>query len=66
MYIQNKLLGSICIFAGAVLLILVAGEFLIRMLVAIFALYLISYGMRLSGYPPITFMAQSWYSGSRF
>jgi len=51
----NRLFGIICIIGGLALLILAAGELLLRIGAVIIALYLIHYGFLLQGYPIIRF-----------
>lgn len=47
---------------GSVLFILIAGDFIARALLAFAALYIINYGMKLRGMPPLMFIAKSWWS----
>jgi len=63
-YQINRFLGILYIIGGAVLFFMVAGEFLLRASIAVIALYLISYGLKLQGYPftRFIFMAQRWRS----
>ena len=63
-YQINRLLGILYIIGGGVLFFMVAGEFLFRASIALIALYLISYGFKLQGYPftRFIFKAQQWRS----
>lgn len=62
-YQKNKLLGSLFIVLGVVILLFSAGELLFRLLIAIGALILINYGMRLYGMQSAQQMImRAWFS----
>lgn len=50
---NNHLIGMFCIIAGIVVIIFAVGDLLLRVLMAIGALSLINYGLRLRGLPPL-------------
>ena len=50
---SNHLLGLLCIIAGVVIIILAVGDLLSRVVIALIALSLINYGLRLRGLPPL-------------
>jgi hypothetical protein len=62
----NKLLGMFLIILGLVLFVIVTGDFLIRIALGLAALYIVNYGMRLRGLPPLYFVVQSWLISRRF
>jgi len=66
MYQFNQFLGFLCIIFGAWLFAYVMGSFLFRIFFAVVALYLISHGLRLCGFPPLPFVISSWVSRGRF
>jgi hypothetical protein len=49
----NHILGLLCIIAGIVVAIVAIGDLLVRVIVALAALCLINYGLRLRGLPPL-------------
>ena len=49
----NHLLGMLCIIAGLVIILFVLGDLLFRVLVGLMALFLINYGLKLRGLPPL-------------
>lgn len=60
---QNKVLGYLCVVAGLSIVMFALGEFIIRAAVAVGALMLINYGMRLIGVPPMQYMVvRSWFN----
>ena len=63
-YQFNRFLGVLYTTCGGILFFYIAWAFLLRAIVALAALYLISYGLRLQGYPlsRFIFMAQRWRS----
>lgn len=50
----NSLQGLLFIGLGLVLLVVAAGEFLLRIFIVVISLALINYGLRLRGEPPLT------------
>lgn len=50
---NNYIIGTLCIIAGMVIIIFALGELLVRLLIALVALSLINYGLRLRGFPPL-------------
>lgn len=59
-------LGYLIMLSGFVLLILAAGELIIRFLLALGALIIINYGMRMAGGGSIQSMAmRAWFSRMR-
>lgn len=49
----NYILGVFCIVTGIVMIALALGDFLVRIVIALLALSLINYGLRLRGLPPL-------------
>jgi len=50
---MNNILGVLCIVGGIAIIMVALGDLLIRMIVALAALSLINYGLRLRGLPPL-------------
>lgn len=64
---SNKPLGLLFIIIGLIILILTAGELLVRLVVALGAIMLINYGMRLYGMQPAQQMImRAWFNRSRW
>lgn len=66
MYIDNRLKGSLLIAFGISLFLVVTSTFLLRLILAIFSLYIVAKGMRMRGYPPSMFIFRQWMGGNRF
>jgi hypothetical protein len=49
----NQIAGVFCIVVGIVIITVALGDLLVRVLIALFALSLINYGLRLRGLPPL-------------
>jgi len=49
----NHLLGLLCIITGITVMVVVLGNLLLRVIIALMALSLINYGLRLRGLPPL-------------
>ncbi len=49
----NQVLGVLCIIAGIAITMVALGDLLVRVVVALAALSLINYGLRLRGLPPL-------------
>lgn len=49
----NHILGLLCIVAGVAVVFVALGDLLFRVIVALIALSLINYGLRLRGLPPM-------------
>lgn len=49
----NHILGLLCMVAGVVIAIVAVGDLLLRLIIALAALSLINYGLRLRGLPPL-------------
>lgn len=49
----NHIAGLFCIVIGVVIIAFALGDLLVRVVVALFALSLINYGLRLRGLPPL-------------
>jgi len=49
----NHVLGILCIIAGIIIIIFALGDLLLRLIIALLALSLINYGLRLRGLPPL-------------
>lgn len=50
---SNHILGLLSIVAGLVIILMAVGDLLFRIIVALVALSLINYGLRLRGLPPM-------------
>ncbi len=50
---MNHVLGVLCILAGIAITMVALGDLLVRVIVALAALSLINYGLRLRGLPPL-------------
>jgi hypothetical protein len=50
---SNHVLGLLCIIAGVVIILFAVGDLLLRVVIALTALSLINYGLRLRGLPPL-------------
>ena len=49
----NHIVGLFCIIIGIVVIVFALGDLLVRVIIALFALSLINYGLRLRGLPPL-------------
>jgi len=49
----NHILGALCIVVGIVIVMIVLGDLLLRIIIALVALSLVNYGLRLRGLPPL-------------
>jgi hypothetical protein len=49
----NHLVGLFCIIIGIVVIVVALGDLLVRVVIALAALSLINYGLRLRGLPPL-------------
>ncbi len=45
--------GAVCIVVGALIVLIFMGDFLLRILGALLGIYIINYGVRLLGKPPL-------------
>jgi hypothetical protein len=50
---SNHIIGLLCIISGMVIIAFALGDLLVRVFVALAALSLINYGLRLRGLPPL-------------
>jgi hypothetical protein len=50
---HNHIFGLFCIIVGLVIIMIALGDFLFRVVIALAALSLINYGLRLRGLPPL-------------
>jgi len=63
----NKPLGLVIIIVGLTILLLAAGELLVRLLIALGAIMIINYGMRIYGMQPAQQMImRAWFNRSRW
>ncbi len=65
MRVQNTALGTLCIVLGSLLFILSAGQWMIQFALAILSLYIINYGLKLRGMPPLTFLVLRWFDRTK-
>ena len=49
----DRILGIICIVAGLSIALFALSDLILRILVAVLGLFLVNYGMRLRGMPPL-------------
>ena len=49
----NHIIGLFCIIIGIVVVAIALGDLLLRVIIALLALSLINYGLRLRGLPPL-------------
>jgi len=61
-----KILGLVLIVLGCILFVGVLAPLLVRALLGFLALYVINYGMKLRGMPPLTLFLQSWWFSRNF
>ncbi len=61
----NPLLGILLILVGGGLLVMAAGELLLRVVLALCAMALINHGLQLCGKSPRTYIYSSWTSRYR-
>jgi len=59
-------LSVVAIAGGAALIFLALGELILRLLVALFGLWLINYGFKLRGQGSLYMRAYNWYLFRRF
>ena len=62
----NHSLGLLCIIAGMMIIVYSLGDLLFRVAVALMALSLINYGLRLRGLPPLQMLIPLLMSRHRF
>ena len=62
----NHVLGLVCVIGGMVIIAFTLGDLLIRFFVALMALSLINYGLRLRGLPPLQMLIPLLMSRNRF
>lgn len=62
----NHILGTLSVITGIVVIIIALGDLLVRVLVALAALSLINYGLRLRGLPPLQILLPLLVSRNRW
>jgi len=62
----NHALGLVCIIGGMIIIAFALGDLLIRFIIALMALSLINYGLRLRGLPPLQVLIPLLISRHRF
>ncbi len=60
MYYYSSFRGVFFIILGAVLFFMVTGDLIFRISLGLLAIYLINYGFRLRGMPPLHTVLHSW------
>lgn len=50
---NNYIIGTLCMIGGILIIIFTVGDLLLRLVIALGALSLINYGLRLRGFPPL-------------
>ena len=63
---SNHIAGLICIIAGTIVIVFALGDLLVRILIALMALSLINYGLRLRGLPPLQILIPLLLNRRRF
>ncbi len=62
----NAILGVLSIAGGVTLIFMALGEIILRLLVAIFGLWLINYGLKIRGQGSLYTRAYNWYLFRKF
>ncbi len=62
----NHVIGLVCIIAGSIAILFTLGDLLFRVIIALLALSLINYGLRLRGLPPLQVLIPLMASRRRF
>lgn len=60
MNMASSTLGTVCVVLGTIFFLMVCGDLIVRLILALGALYLINYGLTLQGSAPLTQKAQVW------
>jgi hypothetical protein len=60
------IISILAVFGGVALIFLALGEIILRLLVALFGLWLINYGFKLRGQGSLYARAYNWYLFRRF
>lgn len=63
---QNHIVGLVCIIVGAVIAIFALGDLLLRVVIALTALSLVNYGLKLRGIPPLQLLLPMMASRKRW
>ena len=58
---KNKTKSITLIVIGSVLLIFATAPYLLSIILGLLGLYLINYGLRVSGNPPLLYLVQNWF-----
>jgi sugar phosphate permease len=58
--VYNRFLGTLLTIFGIIILTMTLGEFVLRIMIALFALWLINYGLRMQGQPPLVVHITRW------
>ncbi len=58
--IRNEFIGLLCIIMGLIVLFLALGDLLFRLLLALFGLAIINYGLKMRGEPPVIVHITRW------
>lgn len=62
----KHILGTLCIVAGLVVVMIALGDLLLRVLVSLAALSLVNYGLNLRGLPPLQMLVPMMASRRRW
>ena len=62
----NKTKGLICIIIGSILFAFGAAPFLLNLMEILSGLFLVNYGLRISGQAPLLYTLQNWFDKIRF
>lgn len=63
---STYIISTLCVIAGIAIIIFALGDLLLRVLIALMALSLINYGLRLRGLPPLQMLIPLLISRQRF
>jgi predicted membrane protein len=63
---KNHLIGTVYIIIGCLIILFVLGDILFRLIIALIALTLINYGLRLRGLPPLQILIPLMIAKNRF
>jgi hypothetical protein len=62
----NHVAGLMCIIGGMIIIVFALGDLLVRMLIALMALSLVNYGLKLRGLPPLQMLIPLLINRRRF
>lgn len=66
LFYHNRFFGYLSIILGSIIIYFAVGDLLLRLLLALFGLFLINYGMNMQGKPSLRFKLYQWMSRDGF